>query len=206
MDAVAPLMPEIDFAYDEVLDLHELIGQLRVHGPVVPVKYLGAPVWAILDHAELNQAFNDLEHFDPDDGYKVISAPSMGNTLQTMSGEEHRVNRASVSAQFLPLKIRSYVETMIEPIAHELMDRIAGQREIEFVQAFTRPFPFTVITRLLGIPVSDEAMLLEWAVKLIDFPWDPEGALKAKAGFDDYMQGILGERRRNPRTISYRCL
>jgi cytochrome P450 len=198
MDAIAPLLPEVDFAYDEVTDLHELIEKLRAHGPVVRVKYLGAPVWAILDHAELNQAFNDLEHFDPGDGYRIISAPSMGMTLQTMSGEEHRVNRASVSALFLPLKVRSYVETMIEPIAHELMDRIAGQREVEFVQAFTRPFPFTVITRLLGIPVSDEAMLLEWAVKLIDFPWDPEGALKAKAGFDSYMQGMIDDRRARP--------
>lgn len=198
MDAIAPLMPEIDFAYDEVVNLHELIEQLRVYGPVVPVKYLGAPVWAILDHRELNQAFNDLEHFDPGDGYRIISAPSMGMTLQTMSGEEHRVNRASVSALFLPLKVRSYVETMIEPIAHELMDRIAGQREVEFVQAFTRPFPFTVITRLLGIPVADESMFLEWAVKLIDFPWDPEGALKAKAGFDSYMQAIIDDRRARP--------
>jgi len=198
MDALAPLLPEVDFAYDEVTDLHELIQKLRPHGPVVRVKYLGAPVWAIIDHAELNQAFNDLEHFDPGDGYRIISAPSMGNTLQTMQGEEHRVSRASVAAPFLPASVRGYVERMIEPIAHELMDRIAGQREVEFVQAFTRPYPFTVITRLLGIPVSDEAMLLEWAVKLIDFPWDPEGALKSKAAFDAYMQGIIDDRRRNP--------
>jgi hypothetical protein len=90
MDALAPLLPEVDFAYDEVTDLHELLDELRAHGPVVRVKYLGAPVWAILDHKELNQAFNDLEHFDPGDGYRIISAPSMGNTMQTMSGEQHR--------------------------------------------------------------------------------------------------------------------
>ena len=198
MDALAPLLPEVDFAYDEVPDLHELIEKLRPHGPVVRIKYLGAPVWAIIDHAELNQAFTDLEHFDPGDGYRIISAPSMGNTLQTMQGEEHRVSRASVAAPFLPASVRGYVERMIEPIAHELMDRIADKREVEFVQAFTRPYPFTVITRLLGIPVRDEAMLLEWAVKLIDFPWDPQGALKSKAAFDAYMQGIIDDRRRNP--------
>jgi cytochrome P450 len=198
MDALAPLLPQVDFAYDEVTDLHDLLDELRGHGPVVRVKYLGAPVWAILDHRELNQAFNDLEHFDPGDGYRVISAPSMGNTMQTMSGDQHRVARASVAAPFLPASVRGYVEKLIEPIAHELMDRLAGQREVEFVQGFTRPYPFTVITRLLGIPVSDEAMLLEWAVKLIDFPWDPEGALRSKAAFDDYMLRILAERRRAP--------
>ena len=198
MDAMAPLMPDVDFAYDEVVNLHALIEQLRDHGPVVRVKYLGAPVWAILDHKELNQAFNDLEHFDPGDGYRIISAPSMGNTMQTMSGEQHRVARASVAAPFLPASVRGYVEKLIQPIAHELMDRIAGKKEVEFVQGFARPFPFTVITRLLGIPVADEALFLEWAVKLIDFPWDPEGALKAKAGFDAYMLRILADRRAHP--------
>jgi cytochrome P450 len=198
MDALAPLMPQVDFAYDEVTDLHELLDELRAHGPVVRVKYLGAPVWAILDHAELNQAFTDLEHFDPCDGYRIISAPSMGNTMQTMSGEQHRLARAAVAAPFLPASVRSYVERLIEPIAHELMDRIEGRHEVEFVQGFSRPYPFTVITRLLGIPVSDETMFLEWAVKLIDFPWDPEGAVKAKAAFDDYMLRILSDRRRAP--------
>jgi cytochrome P450 len=198
MDAYAPLLPEVDFAYDEVVDLHELVEKLRAHGPVVRIKYLDAPVWAILDHALLNQAFNDLEHFDPKDGYNIISAPSMGATMQTMSGEQHRVARASVAAPFLPASVRGYVEKLIEPIAHELMDRIEGQREVEFVQGFSRPFPFTVITRLLGIPVDDETMFLEWAVKLIDFPWDPEGALKSKAAFDDYMLRILADRRRAP--------
>jgi cytochrome P450 len=198
MDAAAPLMPEIDFAYDEITDLHERLDQLRAHGPVVRIKYLGAPVWAILDHKELNQAFNDLEHFDPGDGYRLISAPSMGMTLQTISGEKHRLARASVAVPFLPASVRGYVEGLIEPIAHELMDRMEGRREVEFVQGFTRPYPFTVITRLLGIPVSDEAMLLEWAVKLIDFPWDPEGALQSKAAFDEYMLRILAERRRAP--------
>jgi cytochrome P450 len=94
--------------------------------------------------------------------------------------------------------VRGYVERLIEPIIHELLDRIEDASEVEFVRAFTRPYPFTVITRLLGIPVPDEPMLLEWAVKLIDYPWDPEGALKSKAAFDAYMQAIIDERRRKP--------
>ena len=43
MSAVQPLLPEIDFAYAQVPDLHDLIDTLRPHGPVVPVKYLGGP-------------------------------------------------------------------------------------------------------------------------------------------------------------------
>ena len=47
MSAVQPLLPDVDFAYAELPDLHELIDRLRAHGPVVPVKYLGGTVWLI---------------------------------------------------------------------------------------------------------------------------------------------------------------
>ena len=53
MNAAVPLLPDVDFAYDAVPNLHELLDQLRPFGPVVRVKYLGAPVWLILAHAEL---------------------------------------------------------------------------------------------------------------------------------------------------------
>lgn len=198
MNPVTPLMPDIDFAYADVPDLHDLIEELRAHGPVVPVLYHKAPVWLILDHGLLKAAFEDNVHFDGADGYKLISEPSMGKTLQTMTGQEHRISRALVSPSFMPVKVRSYVEALIEPIAHELCDRMEGQREVEFVSAFARPYPFLVITRLLGIPVADESLLMDWAIKMIDFPWDPEGALKAKTEFDAYMQGIIDKRRANP--------
>jgi cytochrome P450 len=198
MPAAAPLMPEVDFAYDELPDLHEVLDRLREHGPVVPVKFHGAPVWLILGHAELSRAFLDNERFDPSDGYLEMNGAPLGKNLLSMTGEEHRVSRAIVTAPFLPGKVRSYVEPLIEPVAHELLDRIAGQPEVEFVEAFARPFPLTVITRLLGIPVSDEALFLEWAAKLFDYPWDPDGAMRAKAQFDGYMLGLIAERRRRP--------
>ena len=198
MNATSLLMPDVDFAHDPLPDLHERLAELRQHGPVVPVRHHGARAWLILDHALLKQAFEDYVHFDGAEGYQQIAGPSMGRTLQTMTGDEHRISRALVVAPFLPASVRSYVEALIEPIAYELLDRIAGHREVEFVSAFARPYPFLVITRLLGIPVDDEARFLEWAVKLIDFPWDPEGALRAKNGFYAYMQAIIDERRRNP--------
>jgi len=55
-----------------------------------------------------------------------------------------------------------------------------------------------VITRLLGIPVVDETKCLEWAIKLIDFPWDPDGAMAARAEFDGYMADTLERSRINP--------
>jgi cytochrome P450 len=198
MSAVQPLLPDVDFAYDEVPNLHELLDQLRLKGSVVPVKYHNETVWLINDYPELKQAFSDEEHFEGATAYKIHSQPSMGKTIQTMAGEQHRINRGLVSRPFFPKKIRAYIEELLEPVAHELLDKIEGQEEVELVEAFLRPYPFTVITRMLGIPIDDEGRLLEWALKLIDYPWDPEGALKARQDFSDYMQPIVSERRHSP--------
>jgi cytochrome P450 len=75
-----------------------------------------------------------------------------------------------------------------------------GKEEVDLVEAFTRPYPFRVISRLLGLPVHDEPKFLTWAVKLIDFPWDPEGAVRARAEFTAYLAAVLARRRKEPGT------
>lgn len=198
MPASHALLPHIDFARDRVPDLHALLDELRRHGPVVPVQYHGSPTWLINGFAELSQAFADEVHFRSEATYMIHAEPSMGLTLQTMAGEQHRINRGLVSRKFFPGEVRSYVESLIAPVADELLDEIEDKDEVDFIQAFNRPFPFRVITRLFGIPVEDEAKLLFWALKLIDFPWDPEGAVKARHDFADYLKPFLDARRREP--------
>lgn len=198
-----PLAGAVDFALDEVPDLHEVLDGLRQQGPVVPVRYFGQTVWLITRYDTLREAFSDEEHFASEAAYTVHSEPSMGKTLQCMSGDQHRVNRTLVSRPFFPKQVREAIEPLIEPIVHELLDRLEGRPgdgadSVEFVQAFTRPFPFTVITRMLGIPVHDEQLFLHWALKLIDYPWDPEGALRARREFADYMQPFVESRRSEP--------
>ena len=160
------LVPDIDFALDAVPNLHSLIDELRPQGPVVRVKYLREPVWLINTYAELRQAFSDEEHFASAAAYKIHSEPSMGKTMQTMGGEEHRINRALVSRSFFPREVRSQIEPLIVPQAHALLDRIEGLAEVDMVEAFSRPYPFTIITRMLGIPVLDDEKFLHWAIKI----------------------------------------
>jgi cytochrome P450 len=194
-----PLLPDIDFAHDEVANLHELLDQLRPHGPVVRVRYHGQGVWLITDYAELRQAFADEEHFQSAAAYRIHSEPSMGRTIQTMAGEEHRINRALVSHPFFPKQVRALGGTLLEPEAHRLMDELATTPQpLDLVQRLCRPYPFRVITRMLGIPVDDDDRFLEWALKLIDYPWDPDGALRARREFSAYLTPIIHQRRAEP--------
>jgi cytochrome P450 len=198
MSMPAPLLPDIDFATAPLPDLHAVLDVLRERGAVVPVRFHRGPCWLITRFAELRQAFSDEEHFPSEAAYRIHSEPSMGRTMQTMSGEVHRLNRALVSAAFFPKAVRGYVGPLVEPEARRWLRAFAGRSRVDLVKDFTRPFPFSVITRMLGIPVHDEQLFLEWAIKLIDYPWDPEGALRAKAGFDAYMIPLIARRRADP--------
>jgi cytochrome P450 len=194
----ACLMPDVDFAYAELPNLHEALDALRAHGPVVPVRFHGETTWLILAYEELAAAFADDETFPSKAIYERISMPTMGKTIQCMAGDEHRRNRALVSHAFRPSVMRNAVDLLLVPLAHELIDRFAARGQGDLVAEFTRRFPFLVITRFLGIPVADEDKLLDWAQKLIEFPWDPEGAVAASRDFTDYLRVLVAERRAAP--------
>ena len=93
-----------------------------------------------------------------------------------------------------------YVEPILAPVAHRLVDAIAERGEADLVETFTRQYPFTVITRLLGIPARNEGDIQRWALGLLSFPWDPEGALAASREFTDYLTPMVARRRESPVT------
>ena len=110
------LMPEIDFAHHPVPNLHDLLAELREHGPVVPVRYHGNRTWLINSFELLSRAFADEVHFQSAATYLIHAEPAAGLTLQTMAGEEHRINRGLVSRPFFPKEVRTAIESLIEQI------------------------------------------------------------------------------------------
>lgn len=203
MASPVPLLPEIDFATAPLPDLHSVLRELRAKaGPVAPVRYHGAPTWLIAGHAELTAAFADEEHIPSAAMYRLHAGPVMGKTIQCMEGREHLENRALVSWAFRPKVMASSVETLLAPVARELCDRMLGaageEAEVDLVEELAHLYPFTVICRMLGLPVDDERRLLGWVRGMLSFPWDPEGALAASKDFTAYLAPVVAERRARP--------
>ena len=203
MITAKPLLPEINFGVDEIDDFHQVMDQLRTAGPVVPVTFLGDTVWCITSHPVLKQAFSDEEHFAMAAAYKVNAAPVMGITMESMEGEEHRVNRGIISKYFLPREIRMMIEPLMDKEANALLDVMEanyknGETEIDLMGAFVELYPFKIITRFMGIPVDDDQKFMRWADALITYAWDPEGALRAKDEFTEYLTPIVRQRMANP--------
>jgi len=171
-----------DFAYD-VPEFHDELARLRRDKPVALVPFHGGAAYLLTRHADVEEAFRDEATFPAQAAYTLHSEPVMGRTLQCMTGDEHTRNRALVSPAFRARLMPGYVEPILAPVAHELVDRVAGRGEADLVAEFTREFPFTVITRLLGIPPRNEGDIQRWALALLSYPWDPEAALEVRTLF-----------------------
>jgi cytochrome P450 len=196
---IAPVFPDIDFAIDEVPDFHERMRELREAGQrVVPVRYLGEIAWALLRYEDVAAAYADDTTLPAAAAYRRHSEPVQGRTLLAMEGNEHRVNRLLVSRAFNPPAIRQLAEDVLVPLANEIVDGLQPGKQFDLVDAYMHRYPFSVITRMLGIPMEDQQQLVEWVDGLFAFPWDPELARRASRDFTAYLAPLIARRRRDP--------
>jgi cytochrome P450 len=193
-----PEHPHVDFATDELPDLHAVLAGLRERHAVAPVRYHGEVAHLITRFGDVRAALADDDTFPSSEAYLRHSAPVMGRTIQCMGGEEHRRNRALVSTAFRPRLMKEFVEAFLTPVAHGLVDAFAGRGEADLVRDYTTRYAFTVIARLLDLPPTDFALLKRWGDGLLDFPWNPEGARAASREFTAYLARIVDERRERP--------
>ena len=194
----ALLSAEVDFGRDALPDLHTVLAGLRERERVASVRYDGGPAHLILRHAELSAAFRDEETFPAADAYRRFAEPAQGRTMQCMPAAEHRRHRDLVSPAFAPASVEKLARRIIEPAAIELVERIASRGEVDLVSEFARPFSTAVITRWLGLPSSDDALLRRCADGLLSYRVDPARALAARAEFTKVLTPAVAQRRERP--------
>ncbi|NKX85700.1 cytochrome P450 [Nocardia coubleae] len=189
---------DIDFAFQDTPDLHRVLADLRARRPYAIVPFAGTRAVLLLTHDLVSAAFKDEETFPAQAVYSLTTEPVLGRTLQCMTGDEHRVNRAIVAPPFRRSLVSGWIEPLLAPVAHEVIDRFAHLGAADLVAEFTTRYPVLVISRLLGLPVGDEATVLRWAHDLFYFPLDPAAAHQASREFADHVLPIIAARREEP--------
>ncbi|HEV7733151.1 MAG TPA: hypothetical protein VGR62_13355, partial [Candidatus Binatia bacterium] len=92
-----------------------------------------------------------------------------GDMPPSMLGSDppaHTRLRALVSQAFTPRMVKR-LEPRMRRIAHELLDDAVMQRDVDLVQALTRPLPVIVIAEMIGIPAGDRARFTVWSDALV---------------------------------------
>lgn len=195
---------ELDFALlpsqgIEIPDYHALMRRLRTRERISPVRFAGRPSWLVSRHADVVALLEDETRFSSRALHEANSFPVMGRNVMGMEGDEHRVHKALVAPPFRRSLVESrYVEPILRPLCHELIDRFAERREVDLVVEFTKGFPLSVIARLLGLPIEDEQRFSRWAMALIGYAFLPDEAREAASHFDRMLAPLLEARRREP--------
>lgn len=189
---------DTDFALDEVPDFEARLNALRDRKPAAWVRSFGQPTVMFSSYELVNAAFKDEATFPSAEFYGNTVTDVLGRNMQCMEGDEHRLNRALASPGFRQRLMPGLIPPLLEPVAHELIDRFEARGEAELVAEFTRRYPFRVIMALLGIPQTSEDDVSRWALGMLDIQQGFDKALQCSKEFEAYVLPFLHERRDAP--------
>lgn len=143
------------------------------------------------------------EDYDPE--YQVV-LEHFSRWLLYMDGAGHdRLKRLFLKA-FTPAAVNR-LRPMIGDTASQLLDRLARDGEIDVVRDVAQRIPLAVICRLLGVPLSDFPLLVDWTNRLgawlfqgvgIDKRATTEDCYQALMEQRDYFERALDKRRTQP--------
>jgi cytochrome P450 len=189
---------QTDFLLEDLPDYAGALAELREERGWAWGRAFGEPALLLLSHELVQAAFMAEDVFPSADFYSLVVTEVLGRNLQCMRGDEHKRNRALVSPAFRSRLMPGLVDPLLEPVAHELLDRVAGSGEADLVADFTHRYPFIVITRLLGLPEHSEEEIRRWAIVMLDVQQSHDAAIKASHEFMAYVDPILQQRRVDP--------
>lgn len=134
-----------------------------------------------------------LKSFDAVEANSMLELePPVHTRLRTL------VNRAFVSRQVERLRPR------VEALANELIDGFPDGEAFDLLPAFASPLPITIISEMLGVPVSMGPQLLDWSHRMVAMYTHgrtretEEAANRATSEFSGFLRGYVAERRKSP--------
>ena len=129
---------------------------------------------------------------------KLVEAYGPGRSMISSDPPDHDRMRRMAMRHFGPPHSPDLIPSM-EPecqrIVNELLDKARDKTRIDVVDEYAYPLPVTIICRIMGIPLKDEAMIHKWVADgLAGIDFGPEAATeegKARAKKGGVGQGAL---------------
>jgi cytochrome P450 len=138
---------------------------------------------------------------------QILITEGFGTTVPTMVTNDppaHSAYRKLVEHAFRASRVRQ-MESYVQRIASELVDRFADKGECEAIADFAVPLPLFVISDMLGIPRSDYLRFKSWSdawLTLLALTASEEESVDAAHRVVDmhhYFVAAMAERRAEPR-------
>lgn len=146
--------------------------------------------WMVFCYQDVKRVFSEWQTFSS----RIPHPPEQTDFTQSLNFTDppkHRSLRSLAQQVFNPHRVEQLIPRMTA-ITHELLDRIAAQGQMDFMQDLAIPLPIIVIAEILGIPLEDREDFKRWSDGIVMF--EPS-ALQAMA---DYFRDLIGQRRGKP--------
>lgn len=158
------------------------------------------PVFFVYRFDDIARVLRDSDTFSSGHIIDMIMGPVMGeHIILGMDGERHRRYRALVASAFRQKVLTESEDQLVAKVADELIDRFVDRGRAELVREFTFPYPTQVIAGILGLPREDYQQFQRWSIAILSFLAKQDDAIAASREVEEYMSGILTDRRRAPR-------
>lgn len=197
---------EINFG--DILDPYAEIAKWRSQGSVLEGDYRSRmglhstlfpdrKLFTILGTDEVSQALNDTDRFS-NEVYRFNIGITFGQgSISTMDNPEHGRWRRIFQKIFLPQFVRTWGDTIVDPVVHGLMDKFVARGHADLVEEFTLRYPFEVIYRQLDLPQADVDTFQRLALGQTDYA-NIDKAMEAGDKLGEYFIGLVEERRARP--------
>ncbi|GAB4201401.1 MAG: monooxygenase YjiB [Roseiflexaceae bacterium] len=154
-------------------------------------------VWLTFGYSDSLRVLTDYRSFSS----QIPFPPEQQDFTQSMNfidPPRHKSIRSIVQQVFTPRRVEA-LAPRIATIAHELLDRVQSQGQLDFVADFALPLPVIVIAEILGVPAAEQARFKQWSDAIILQDIEPEASQIALAELGHYFRGLIAERRMEPR-------
>lgn len=125
---------------------------------------------------------------------------SMIRTMLRADPPDHTRLRRLVSKAFTARRVAE-LEPRVQAVTDELLDAIVPAGRADLVEDFALPLPVTVISELLGVPVSDRYDFQRWTDDMVlqgPRPPDPAKIEAAWKQMHGYLTALLDAKRAHP--------
>ncbi|MEB3371342.1 cytochrome P450 [Saccharopolyspora mangrovi] len=158
---------------------YEVFARLRDEAPVAwvdepPYKgFDGGPgFWAVTRHADINEVSRHPEVHSSHAGATFLrdqrprDLAALQQMMLNLDPPDHSKLRKIVSRVFTPKMVNGMLES-VERYAHEIVDGLEPDTEIDLVAKVSAEMPLMVLADLLGVPRSERHLLYSWTNRMV---------------------------------------
>lgn len=196
---------EMNFGSDR--DPYPRMHELRAGGSVIagsyrekmghPCFYGDVPKFSVLGAKAAEEVLMDSGRFS-NSGYRPTLGMTFGmGSISTLDNPEHSRWRRIFQKIFLPQYVKTWGDTIVDPVVDGLMQKFFPRGEADLVEEFTLRYPFEVIYHQLDLPASDVRTFQRLAIGQTDYV-NMAKAQEAGVKLGEYFKALIEARRAEP--------